>query len=382
MYDYIIIGAGLCGSVMARSLAEKGNNILILERRNQIAGHIFDEMDQNGILIQKFGPHIFHTNNEKVYSYITKYHDWKPFKLQCKVWMKGKFTPSPFNFTTIDQYYSPDKATNIKTALQDYYPGKSTVSIVELLQSENTLIKEYAEFLFESDYSLYTAKQWGIKPSEIDVSVLKRVPVRLDYQNMYFDDKYECMPQNGYTSFVKSILNYPKITVKLGVNSSEYFKVTEDKVFFEKIEVAQNCKLIYTGAIDELFDYCNGELPYRSLVFKYKTFNTELYQEAPVVAYPEDPNFTRATEFKQLPVQDIKGKSTVAFEYPIKYSIKDNNDRYYPIPTKESAELYLKYKHKADSIKNLILCGRLADFKYYNMDRAIERCFELLNNLK
>lgn len=370
-YDYIVAGSGLSGSIFARIAAEKGHHVLILESRKHIAGNVYDEKNEAGILIHKYGPHIFHTNNEEVYNFIQRFSEWIPFKLKCEVEMCGKSTPSPFNFKTIDQFYEPDKAEIIKRSLLDAYPNQVIVTIVELLNNNNTHIKEYAQMLFENDYSLYTAKQWGINPSEIDISVLKRVPVRLDYQSMYFTDKYECMPKYGYTEFVKEIISHPNIKIKTNVDALKHISFNENHIQFNDIEVDSDCYFVYTGPIDRLFGYKHGELPYRSLHFDYKTINKENFQNAPVVAYPQVKDYTRITEYKKLPLQDIPGKTTIAIEYPVQYNIKSANEPYYPIPTEYSTKVYQQYKSSANKFSNLVLCGRLAEYKYYNMDQAI-----------
>jgi len=381
-YSYVIAGAGLSGSTFARCMAEKGKEVLVVERRSEIGGNLYDEKDESGILVQKYGPHIFHTNDEEVYSFITKYAKWKPFKLRCEVDMLGKSTPSPFNFKTIDQFYPADKAEELKKHLKDAYPDRVTVTIVELIDSADPLIKEYAEFLFKNDYSLYTAKQWGMKPEDVDVSVLKRVPVRMDYQEMYFTDKYECMPVDGFAAFVESLLNHPNINV-VHADARTMIKLDAHavKVAFVGINVEDDCKFVYTGPIDELFDYNKGALPYRSLRFEYEKINTDSYQNAPVVAYPQVEGFTRITEYKKLPEQEMNGVTIIAKEYPQKYDSKGSIDPYYPIPTVETAALYKQYEEQAAQFNNLILCGRLADYKYYNMDQAIKRTLEITRNI-
>lgn len=378
-YSYVIAGSGLSGSVYARQMAEKGHKVLVLERRNHIGGNVYDEKDSNGILIHKYGPHIFHTNSDEVYQFITRFAEWVPFKLKCEVEMLGKSTPSPFNFKTIDQFYPTEKAALLKDTLKAKYPDRVTVTIVELLNDENELIREYANFLFENDYSLYTAKQWGIKPSEIDISVLKRVPVRLDYESMYFTDKYECMPKEGYTSFVEKLLSHENIDVQINVDALEKITLSNGKIQYGNLDVTEDCEFVYTGPIDRLFGYCYGELPYRSLRFEYKTEAKDSFQNAPVVAYPQVPDFTRITEYRKLPVQDVKGKTSYAVEYPLSYKAGSESEPYYPIPTEQSAVLYAKYKEQSRNYINLVLCGRLAEYKYYNMDQAI---LSVLNNTK
>lgn len=381
-YDYVIAGAGLSSAVFARLMAEKGKRILVLERRKHIAGNIYDEKDKTGIIVQKYGPHIFHTQIEAVHDFVSRFAVWKPFKLQCEVSMCGKSTPSPFNFRTIDQFYDAKHAEELKNALMTEYPGRETVTIVELLDCKLEIIRQYAQMLFDNDYSLYTAKQWGLKPSNIDVSVLKRVPVRLDYKSMYFTDKYEYMPVGGFTHFIRNVFDHENIDVKINEDALSYIELTEDAIIFRGLEVADDCKFVYTGALDELFSYRYGELPYRSLRFEYKTLNEDSYQNAPVVAYPQEPGYTRVTEYKKLPVQDIHGVTTIAYEFPMKYSVHSESDPYYPIPTEESAIQYASYKELAEKINNLILCGRLANYKYYNMDDAINAVLSLLKNVE
>lgn len=370
-YDFIIAGAGLSGSVFARIMAEQGHHVLILERRNHIAGNAYDEKNEAGILIHKYGPHIFHTNDENVYQFVNRFSEWIPFKLKCEVEMCGKSTPSPFNFKTIDQFYEPEKASLIKQSLLLAYPDQVVVTVVELLNSDNTLIREYAQMLFDNDYSLYTAKQWGISPSQIDISVLKRVPVRLDYESMYFTDKYECMPQCGYMEFVKKMITHPNITVRTNADALDMVSLSEERLSFNGLNVNPNCYFVYTGPIDRLFNYKFGELPYRSLRFDCQTLPKDSFQNAPVVAYPQVKDYTRITEYKKLPVQEIPGKTTIAVEYPLPYNLKDGTEPYYPIPTETNSKIYQQYIFAAAKYSNLILCGRLAEYKYYNMDQAI-----------
>ena len=382
-FDYVVAGAGLSGSTFARCMAEKGKKVLVLERREEIGGNLYDERDETGIMVQKYGPHIFHTNDEDVYTFIARFADWKPFKLRCEVDMLDKSTPSPFNFKTIDQFYPANKAEELKKRLKEAYSDRTTVTIVELIESKDAMIKEYGEFLFTNDYSLYTAKQWGMKPEDVDVSVLKRVPVRIDYQEMYFTDKYECMPVNGFAAFVDKLLNHPNITV---VHEDARKVISLDKqngtVSFKGINTSKDCKFVYTGPIDELFEYNEGPLPYRSLRFEYESIKKDSYQNAPVVAYPQVKDFTRITEYKKLPEQDVEGVTIIAKEYPQQYETGCGVDPYYPIPTDATAALYQKYKQQADIYNNLILCGRLADYKYYNMDQAIKRVLELVKTIE
>lgn len=375
MFDYIVVGCGLSGSIIARHLAEQNKKVLVMEKRDHIAGNIYDFKDSNRILVSKYGPHIFHTNNPQVWEYVNQFTDWSDFFMECMVYMKGKFTPSPFNYQTIDDYFSKDQAEEIKENIKMTFGNSKKASIVEMLYSKNPIVKGYAEFLYEHDYSLYTAKQWGIKPDEIDVSVLKRVPVLFSYNSGYFDDKYQAMPEKGYTAFIENIINHKNIVVELKVNAVDRLQVDERRklVLYDGKELP----VIWTGALDELFQYCYGRLPYRSLRFEWKTLEQESYQDSPVVAYPEAEGYTRITEYKKLPVQNIHGKTTIAVEYPL--PVKDDSDfePYYPIPTEKSKLLYKKYREKVDGFKNVKLCGRLAEYKYYDMDEIIESALQL-----
>lgn len=378
MKNYVIIGAGITGAVIGRHLAEKGNKVTVVDRRPHIAGNVYDEYDETGILIQKYGPHIFHTNSERVYNYITKYGQWENYFLECMVYMNGKYTPSPFNFKTIDDYFSPEKAREIKAHIKAKYGDSEKTTIVEMLNSDDAVIKEYADFLFDNDYSLYTAKQWGISPSEIDVSVLKRVPVLFSYKTGYFDDKYQCMHKGGFTAFIKTLLDHKNITVRLNTDSSSFLSIKDGVLLIDGKKTDDT--VIYTGAADELLNCKHGVLPYRSLRFEYKTESTDSYQDAPVVAYPQVDGYTRITEYAKLPIQKTNGKSVIALEYPEQYG-NGKSEPYYPIPTDENKALYDKYRSELEAIPNLILCGRLGDYKYYNMDQTIERALEICDSL-
>lgn len=227
-FNYIIVGAGLAGGILARKLAENNNKkILIVERRNHIAGNTFDFNDEHGIKVQKYGPHVFHTNNDEVYEYITQFCNPIEYRTKCEVVIDGINTPSPFNFKTIDQFYQSDQATNLKEKLAKYYNNRSFVSVVEMLESQDKDIKQYAQFLFDKDYKLYTAKQWNVKIEEIDSSVLKRVPIVLSYDDTYFYDKYEFMPESGFTAMYERIISHPNISISLGIDALKYitFKI-------------------------------------------------------------------------------------------------------------------------------------------------------------
>lgn len=380
-YDYIVVGAGLAGGILARKLAENNNKkILIVERRNHIAGNTYDYIDDHGVKVQKYGPHVLHTNNEKVYEFITQFCEPIDYKTKCEAVIEGISTPSPFNFKTIDQFYSKDEAKKLKTKLLDYYNHRSSVTVVEMLESNDRDIRGFAEFLFEKDYRPYTAKQWNLKPEEIDPSVLKRVPIVLSYGDTYFYDKYEFIPKNGFEKMYQELVNHSNITISLGVDALKHISFDTNEVLYDGEKVS----IIYTGAIDELFEYKFGILPYRSLKFDYKSIKSDSFQNVAIVAYPQADGYTRITEYTKMPFQNCEGWTCAAYEYPVSYdkTSKIGNEPYYPVLTEESQSTYKKYFNHSKKYKNLILCGRLADFKYYNMDQVILRTLELYEEME
>lgn len=368
--DVLVIGCGLTGAVMARQLAEEGKRVEIWERRDHIGGNMYDYVDEHGFLVQKYGPHAFHTTKKELYDFMCRYEQWQEYRLTCGAVWDGQYTPTPFNFTTIDVFYPKEQAEALKTKLQAAFPGRETATVVEVLEHPDPEIRGYAEFLFQNDYAPYTAKQWGVAPEEIDSSVLKRVPLRFSYGEGYFADEYQIMPMHSYTTFFENLLAHSNIMVRLGVEALEWLSVDGTSLFLDGEAAA--IPVVYTGALDELFGCVYGKLPYRSLRFEWKYSESDSLQSAPVVAYPQEKGYTRITEFKKLPPQTKPG-SSCAVEYPLPYKKGEALEPYYPVLTEESQKQYAAYRQMAAKIPNLIPCGRLADFKYYNMDQALER---------
>lgn len=378
MNKAIIVGAGLSGAVIARHLAEHGIQVSIYDRRNHIAGNMYDYRDEHGFLVQKYGPHTFHTKIKRLYEYMCQYELWQAYKLTCGAVWDGKYTPTPFNFSTIDTFYPKEKAEMLKNQLKEAFDGKDTATVVEVLENEDPLIREYAEFLFQNDYAPYTAKQWGVSPEEIDPSVLKRVPLRFSYAEGYFDDPYQVMPVHSFTHFFENLLQHPNIDVTLNMDALQFLDINKQGISWKGNPFTG--LVIYTGPIDALFHFIYGALPYRSLRFEWKYTQKNSVQEAPVVAYPQEKGFTRITEYKKLPVQALPG-SSYAVEYPLPYEDGKQMEPYYPVLTEKSQKQYASYKKMADAVPNLICCGRLGDFKYYNMDQALERALEICERI-
>lgn len=376
--DSLVIGCGLSGAVIARHLAEQGKQVSIWERRAHIGGNMYDYVDEHGFLVQKYGPHTFHTRKKELYDYMLRFEDWQDYKLTCGAVWDGKYTPTPFNFTTIDTFFSHEQAERLKNKLQTAYAGRETATVVEVLEHDDPDIRGYAEYLFRNDYAPYTAKQWGVSPSEIDPSVLKRVPLRFSYDEGYFEDPYQIMPAHSFTRFFQTLLDHPNIHIELGVEALERIQVSDGQLYVDGNRWDE--PLVYTGALDELFGGIFGRLPYRSLRFEWKYTEADSVQDAPVVAYPQEAGYTRITEYKKLPFQARPG-SSYALEFPLPYQEGASLEPYYPVLTEKSQIQYKKYFELVSAVPNLICCGRLADFKYYNMDQALERALGVCQSL-
>jgi UDP-galactopyranose mutase len=376
-YDAIVVGSGFAGSVIANELAQRNKKVLIIEKRPNIGGNMYEEVGENGIRIHKYGPHIFHTNSTKVFEYIKKYGEWRFYEHTVLGDIDGKLVPIPFNFRSIESMFDADKAHHIENKLTKYFSGLDRVSILDLISHTDKTVKEFGDYVYEKVFANYTAKQWGVDIKDIDKSIIERVPVTLGYDNRYFRDKYQFMPKNGYNEIFDNLLKSPNITVVLNCDAKEYISIKEDKVYFNNEEFTG--KLVYTGQIDELFDYEYGKLAYRSLRFEFSNHNIDHFQVGPVVNYPNSHKFTRITEFKYLTGQKSKN-TTIVKEYPQLYN--GNNIPYYPIIDKYNSDLYDKYKNKVINIRNLYLCGRLAEYKYYNMDQAILKAIETAEEIE
>lgn len=358
-YDYLIIGAGYAGSVLAERIATQlDKKCLIVDKRNHIAGNAYDYYDESGVLVHKFGPHIFHTSSKKVWDYLSDFTTWNGYVHQVKAIVEGKAIPVPFNLNSIYQIFSPSYAGKLENKLLDHYGYGLKIPILKMLEAKDEDLNFLANYIYKNVFLGYTQKQWGMKPEDLDSSVSSRVPVYISRDDRYFQDTYQGIPEYGYTEMFKKILNHKNIHILLNAD----FDDVKDGIQFDK--------LIFTGPIDEYFDFIHGELPYRSLNFEFRTFDTDIYQEVAQMNYPNNYDYTRITEFKYFSKQKIN-KTTIAYEYPQQF-IKNQNDPYYPIPKEENNISFQKYKQEADKIsESVIFCGRLAEYKYYNMDQIV-----------
>lgn len=375
---YYIVGSGIVGAVLAAELAKKRHEVQVLERRSHAGGNVYDYDDAHGIHVHHYGPHIFHTNDDEVYRYVSDYCELKDFNLVCGSVMDGKCVPTSFDFSSVDTFF-PEEAEEIKAHIKAEFGDRASATVLEMLESQDSYVRRFADFLYEKDYKPYTAKQWGIDPEKVDRQIFKRVPILFSYGSKYFSDKYQAMPVKGYMEFIENLLKTPGIELRLNEEALDRFSIRDNQVMDG--DKPLDGVLIFTGALDELFGCKHGKLPYRSLRFEWKHEDIDSFQDMPVVAYPQAEGFTRITEYKKLPVQEVRG-TTYAVEYPLPYKQGEAMEPYYPVLTEESQELFQKYYDEAKQVKGLAFAGRLAEFKYYNMDQAIRRALDLARELQ
>lgn len=376
VFDSIVIGSGCAGAVVARQLAEKNKKVLIIEQRNHIGGNCYDVKDEHGILIHQYGPHIFHTNKIEVYEYLSRFTKWYDFNHEVVGDVYGQLLPIPFNLNTLMLVYGEEKGQKLKEELIAAYGENSRVPILELRQNPSKEIKDIAEFVYENIFLKYTMKQWGQKPEEVDASVTARVPIVLSYDNRYFQDTYQGMPLEGYTALFENLLNHENITVRLNTKAEDVLTIPESgNVSFEGKEFEG--EIIYTGPIDELFGCRFGRLPYRSLEFQFEHYEKDYYQSHGVVNYTVSEEHTRITEFKYLTGQKAENSTTIMKEYPRDYTAKDGQIPYYAIMNEQNQALYHQYTSLLEQVSNFYLVGRLAEYKYYNIDAIVEKALQL-----
>lgn len=357
-FKYVVVGAGLAGLTIAERIANVlDEKVLVIEKRNHIGGNIYDSYNEDGILIHNYGPHIFHTNDQGVYQYLSKFTKWNDFWHRVLTYVDGNLIPMPITVETINKLYH----LNLDCSQVEEFLKKKAVPISEVKTSKDVALSKVGQDIYEKIFETYTKKQWGIDPAKLDTSVISRIPIRLNRDTRYFSDKYQGMPTHGYTKMCEKMAANKNIKIMLNTDYNEII----DQVSYDT--------LIYTGATDDFYHQKFGKLSYRSINFVFETFDRDEYQEAPVVNYPNDYDYTRITEFKKLTWQ-THNKTTICKEFPCA-----EGEPYYPFPTKECKEQFALYEAEMKKETNVIFLGRLAEYRYYNMDAVVRRALDIFD---
>jgi len=360
-YDWLVVGAGFAGSVLAERLAtERGERVLVIDRRAHIAGNAYDHMDAAGVLVHRYGPHIFHTNSRAVFDYLSRFTGWRPYQHHVLGHVDGRLVPIPINLDTINRLYGLALTSG---ELEAWFAARAEpVDVVRT--SEDVVVSKVGRELYEKFFRDYTRKQWGLDPSELDKSVTARVPVRTDRDGRYFTDEFQAMPAEGYTRMFERMLDHPNITVRTSID----YSTLEREVSFSR--------LIWTGPVDEFFDCRFGRLPYRSLRFVHETLDQERFQSVGTVNNPQTEAYTRITEYKHLTGQ-VHPQTSITYEYP-----EAEGDPYYPVPRPENQALYKRYEALADATADTWFVGRLATYRYYNMDQVVAQALTMFKRIE
>jgi len=360
VYDYLVVGAGFAGCVIAERLASAlDKRVLICDKRPHIGGNAYDEYNEHGVLVHKYGPHIFHTNSREVFTYLSRFTEWRPYQHRVRASVDGCIVPIPINLDTINTLYGTSFTS---FELADFFKRMAEPRD-QIRTSEDVIVSQVGRELYEKFFRNYTRKQWGLDPSELDAIVTARVPVRTNRDDRYFTDTYQAMPLRGFTRMFERMLAHPKINILLNTD----YRDIEGTIAYDEV--------VFTGPVDEYFDYQFGKLPYRSLAFRHETINAAAVQPVAVINYPNDYEYTRVTEFKHLTGQEHP-KTSIVYEYP-----QAEGDPYYPIPRAENAALYRKYQELANQTPGVHFVGRLGTYKYYNMDQVVAQSLSLYSKL-
>ncbi|MCD8316861.1 MAG: UDP-galactopyranose mutase [Eggerthellaceae bacterium] len=387
-YDAVIVGSGFAGSVVARQLAELGKDrVLIIEKRSHIGGNMYDEYDDSGILVHRYGPHIFHTNDKRAYDYLSRFTEWRPYEHEVVADWYGTYIPVPFNKNSMEIAFGKEKAARLIDKLIEKFGDERKVTITELREQDDPELAEIADFVYKNVFLYYTQKQWGLTPEEVDPSVTARVPVFISRDNRYFQDTYQGMPKDGYTKLFENMLDHPLIDVCLNTDAESVmgldFESDDENAPIEQITIRNvpfSGPIIYTGPLDELFLARFGRLPYRSLDFVYETYDEPYKLPTGTVNYTVTEDYTRITEFKHLTGQ-VAPNTTIMKEYSREYVDPSTQIPYYAIINDENLAHYDRYKKMTESLGNFYPLGRLAEYRYYNMDAIVADALELSDEL-
>jgi UDP-galactopyranose mutase len=365
--QWMIVGAGFSGAILAERIAsELGERVLLVDRRDHIGGNAFDHFDESGILVHKYGPHIFHTNDARLWRYLSRFTEWRPYYHRVLASVEGNLVPIPFNLNSLRALFPKCYGERLENRLVEEYGFNVKVPILKLRESGSPEVRTLAEYIYRYVYERYTLKQWGVRPEELASSVTARVPVFISHDDRYFQDAFQAMPARGYTEMFRRMLSHKNIKLLL---NTDYTEINQE-ISFDR--------MVYTGPIDSFFEYLHGKLPYRSLRFEFGFARQAHVQQVGTVNYPNDHEFTRVTEFKHLTGQHHSG-TTFVREFPEPFR-QGENDPYYPFPSEESQELASKYQREAETLKKKVLfVGRLAEYKYFNMDQAAARALMIFD---
>jgi UDP-galactopyranose mutase len=350
MFDWLVVGAGFAGSVLAERLAsQRGERVLLIDRRPHLAGNAYDRLDEAGILIHQYGPHIFHTNSEAIAAHLSQFTGWRDYQHRVLARVDGQLLPIPINLDTVNRLYGLD----LDSEGMERFLASRREPVEDVRTAEDVVVSTVGRDLYEKFFRGYTRKQWGVDPSELSKSVTARIPTRTDRDDRYFTDSFQKMPAEGYTRMFERMVDHPLIEVALGVDYADI----RDHVPYRRT--------IFTGPVDEFFGYRLGRLPYRSLHFRHETRDVEWHQPVSVVNYPQTEDYTRVTEYKHLTGQR-NPRTSLTYEYP-----SDEGDPYYPVPRPENEALHKRYQTLARATRDVWFVGRLATYRYYNMDQVV-----------